>query len=191
MRLSPVQLLARHINRHRSLNRQYTLGRYSKPRFLPDSTIPDPSQHTVEPLTREESIDQLKSIAGESDDVLATADTIFPFDLFPDTITVSRNKVTISKRVFFRLAETVSVRIEDIMSATNTVGPFFGGIVILSRVKNQDREIHIGPLWRHDAIRIKRIIHGFVIAKQRAVDTSSLHGEELAALLLQVGDDNH
>ena len=46
-------------------------------------------------------------------------------------------------------------------------------------------------MWRGEAERMKRIIHGYVIAKQRAIDTSQLGTKELAHMLDEVGRDEH
>lgn len=88
------------------------------------------------------------------------------------------------------MAETTSFRIEDILSASSAVGPFFGSIKIITRVMNKEQEIEVGPFWRDDAERMKRIIHGYVIAKQRAIDTSQLNPVHLSRLLDELGQDN-
>ena len=156
---------------------------------LPDSYVADPSSRPVKPLSHDESAHELLKAIHDTEEVLVQATTIFPFTPFPDTIWVDRTKVTVVKRFFFRMAETISFRIEDILSATCTVGPFFGGIKLVSRVMNNEQEIAIGPFWREDAERIKRIIHGYVIAKQRGIDTSQLSTPELTNMLTELGRD--
>jgi hypothetical protein len=145
----------------------------------------------VRPLTREESAAELLKAIHDSEDVLVRATTVFPFTPFPDTIWVDRTKITATKRFFFRMAETVSFRIEDILSVTCTVGPFFGGVKLVSRVMNNEQETALGPFWRDDAEKIKRIVHGYVIAKQRGIDTSQLSTDELTNMLNELGRDNH
>jgi hypothetical protein len=158
---------------------------------MPDSFIADPATgHTAIPaLTAEESTEELRKAIHDSEAVLAQASTIFPLTLFPDTLSIDRAKVNITKRTFFRVAETATFRIEDILSASSTVGPFFGGVTIISRVMNQEQETHIGPFWRDDAERMKRILHGYVIAKQRGIDTSQVSTKELADMLDELGQD--
>ena len=58
-------------------------------------------------------------------------------------------------------------------------------------VSVEEQEINIGPFWRSDAERAKRIIHGYIIAKQRAIDTSQLRTKELCDMLNRLGEDNH
>ncbi|MGB4800244.1 MAG: hypothetical protein WBP03_01855 [Candidatus Saccharimonadales bacterium] len=157
---------------------------------LNDSFVPDPSQLPVQPLTAQQSTQALKSAIRDSGEIMAKASTIFPFTLFPDTLSIDRAKVTVAKRFFFRVAETTSFRIEDILSASSAVGPFFGSVKIITRVMNKEQETEIGPFWREDAERMKRIVHGYIIAKQRAIDTSQLNTQHLAHLLDELGQDN-
>jgi len=140
-------------------------------------------------MTPEESKEELQQAIAGSNDVLATANTVFT--LFPDTITVDRAKVTATKRSFFRVAEVMSMRIEDVLNVTCTVGPFFGNIKIVSRVMNNDQATTIGRFWRGDAERVKRITQGYVIALQRNIDCSSLGSKELIDMLDQLGQDEH
>lgn len=156
----------------------------------PDSTIAQPPIG-IKPLTREESRAELTRAIHDAEGLLFRESTMFPFTPFPHTLTVDRTKITITKRFFFLMAETQSFRIEDILSASCSVGPFFGSVMIISRIMNKEQEIRIGPFWRSDAERAKRIIHGYIIAKQRAIDTSQLKTKELCDMLYQLGEDNH
>jgi hypothetical protein len=157
---------------------------------LPDSTVAQPST-PVKPLSNEESRAELGKAIHDSQEVMAEATTLFLFSLFPDTLTLDRTKVTITKRAFFQMAETQSFRVEDILSASCTVGPFLGSVMIISRVMNNEQEVSIGPFWRDEAERMKRIIHGYVIAKQRGIDTSQLETNELTEMLSRLGENYH
>jgi hypothetical protein len=139
--------------------------------------------------TPEESKQELREAIIGSSQVLATATTIVP--LFPDTLTVDRAKVTVTKRQFFSTAEVMSMRIEDILNVTASVVPFFGSVKIVSRVMNEEKPYVIGPFWRDDAIRLKRVLQGYVIALQRKIDCSALSAEELAIMLDKLGEDDH
>lgn len=157
----------------------------------PDSPVPDPAAKHIRPLSRAESAAELEKAIADTNEIMAQATTVFPFSLFPDTITVDRTKVTVIKRFFFRMAEVSSFRIEDILSTSCTVGPFFGGVKLVGRVMNQEQEITIAPFPREEAERLKRIIHGYVIAKQRGIDTSQLGTKELTDMLDRLGHDEH
>jgi len=54
---------------------------------------------------------------------------------------------------------------------------------------NDEKPITVGKFWRADAVRLKRIIQGYVIALQRHIDCSTLHTKELVDQLYQLGED--
>jgi hypothetical protein len=140
-------------------------------------------------MTAEESRAKLEQAIQGSNQVLASATTVLA--LFPDKMIVDRAKVTIIKRQFFRMAEVMSIRIEDILNATSTVGPFLGTVSIVSRVLNDEQTARIGKFWRADAKRLKRVIQGYVIALERGIDCSQLGTQELSEMLEKLGADNH
>lgn len=156
----------------------------SIPQFSPPASDPQPRI-----MTAEESRHELKAAIQGSNDVLAQAQTTLA--LFPDTMTIDRAKVTVTKRQFYRAAEVMSVRIEDVLNATCTVGPFLGTITVVSRVMNADQSTTVGRFWRNDAKRLKRVLQGYIIALERKIDCSSLEAPELSRMLEQLGADNH
>jgi hypothetical protein len=139
----------------------------------------------------QESKQELKDAIKDSQKVLVSATTVFPFTLFPDTITVDRTKLTVAHRSFFSVADVVSIRIEDILNVTASVGPFFGSIRITSRFFNNEMPYVLNHFWRDDAMRVKRITQGYIIALEKKIDCSSLPTQELAAMLDKLGEDDH
>jgi hypothetical protein len=137
----------------------------------------------------DESRAQLNQAVTESYDVLATARTTQT--LFPDTLTLDRTKLTITRRKFFSSAEVTSMRIEDVLNITATVGPLFGSIKVMSRVMSGAKPATIGLFWRKDALRMKRVIQGYIIAMQREIDCSELPSAELTEMLEMLGEDDH
>jgi hypothetical protein len=155
--------------------------------------IPQASPPVVQPeirsLTPEESKKELQQAIQGSNEILVTATTTLT--LFPDTVTIDRAKLTVTKRTFFSTAEVMSIRVEDILNVTATVGPFFGSLKITSRVFNSEKPYTVGRFWREDALRLKRITQGYVIALQRKIDCSKLPTDELAHMLDKLGEDDH
>lgn len=149
-------------------------------------TVDEPKRIT----SPEESRKELKEAIEGSQEVLTTATTVFPLELFPDTVTVDRAKLTVTKRRFVGVAEVMSMRIEDVLNVTSSVGPFFCTVTIVSRVFNSE-PYTVGRFWRADAARLKRIIQGYVIALQRGIDCSSLSTRELSRMLDKLGEDDH
>ncbi len=132
---------------------------------------------------------KLVQAIGDSHDVLVRATTVFPLTFFPDTITIDRVKITVTHRDFFSVGEVLSINIEDVLNVTATVGPLFGSVLIGSRFFDQaNKEPYIiRHLWRADALKIKRIMQGYIAAKQQKVDCSALSTAELAKMLDELG----
>ncbi len=122
-------------------------------------------------------------------EVLMKVETVFPFTLFPDTVTIDREKLTIANRLFFRVAKINSILITDIQSIEANVGPFFGSLHIVSKffVNNPNVPRVVKFLWRHDAERVQRLIQGFIIAKQKDIDCSQIDTDKLLAMLADLG----
>lgn len=132
---------------------------------------------------------KLSEAIGHSKDTIFRATTVFPFNLFPDTVVVDREKVTIINRTFFRTAEVVSLRIHDVLNVMADVGPFFGAVKIQTRFFDA-ASYSITYLWRNDALKLNRILQGYVIAIQKGIDCDGFKAEELATLLDEIGQAN-
>ncbi|HSX05652.1 MAG TPA: hypothetical protein VLF69_04245 [Candidatus Saccharimonadales bacterium] len=156
---------------------------------VPQASSPATTPQTRTPMTAEESRHELEIVIKSSNQVLAQVNTVLSF--FPDTMTVDREKITVTKRWFFRMAEIQTFRIEDVLNVACSVGPILGTLSITTRVVNIDQTIVVGKFWRSDAKRLKRIAQGYVSALQRNIDCHALGTQELATLLEELGADNH
>jgi hypothetical protein len=129
---------------------------------------------------------KLEELTENAHDILYEATTVWPFTLFPDTITLDREKLTLANRSFWRVATITSVPVGEIMSAEVLVGPFFGSLDLTFRFfANNERKIKY--LTRRDAIEMQRLIHGYIIAHRREIDVSSVSKDELCKLLVELG----
>lgn len=186
------------LRRSKKLGNVAMQGLYATRRFL-DTEIAAPAPGSIIPtlVAPEDShtsnlrkIDRLRNMARKSHEVLMSVNTVFPLTLFPDSVIVDRTKVTIVYRTFFFTAKTISIRIEDILNVTCSVGPFFGSVVISSRVMNSTDHFEIDKFWRYDAILLKHIIQGYMIALHNDVDTSQLNRDELIEHLTELGHES-
>lgn len=134
---------------------------------------------------------KIKDILEKSNVVLATATSVFPFALFPDTVTLDRTKVTITQRDFFFSNKVNSFRIEDILNVTSDVGPFFGSITVVIRVMSTEDHFPINWFRRKDAIHLKHMIHGYVIAQQNKIKVDHLDKDELIETISELGHDSN
>jgi len=129
----------------------------------------------------------VKAVSG-SQEVLCHASSVFPFMLFPDTITIDREQVSLVHRNFFKMGEVSSIRIADILNVEANIGPFFGSLQISTRFFSEQKETHrINWLSRADALRVKRILLGYLVAVKKGIDVSALPTAELSAMLDQLG----
>lgn len=130
--------------------------------------------------------EKLIELAEKSHDILFTADTVWPFTFFPDTITLDREKLTVSERFFFRTARVITVPITSMISADANVGPFFGSVHMTSKYFIDNTHI-IKFLWRHDAEEVHRLLQGFIIAQEKGLDVSGVEKDDLKVLLRDLG----
>lgn len=150
----------------------------------PDST--DTNDETTK--TDQQKHDDLMDMAHQSRDILIKAESTFPFVLFPDTIAVSRTKVAITRRSFFKVAEVISLQVSDILNVEVDTGPFFGSLKIYTRIYGTE-PLRITFLSRKDAIEVKQIVEGHVIANKQQIQTDILDKDDLTKLLRRLGSD--
>ena len=146
------------------MNKDY--GNYYDPNA--SSSIAVPSQIRKHKAMDDSALELTQTI-NSSREVLAQASTVFPFTLFPDNVTLDRAKLTIAHREFFWTGEVMSIRIEDILNVTADVGPFFGSLKIFTRFFSTDKPYNVSFLKRSDALKIKRILQGYIIAFQKKI----------------------
>lgn len=155
-----------------------------------ESKAPGPEGPSPAELTGsqepQEVHEQLIDVTEKAQDILFEADTLFPFTLFPDTITIDREKVTIAQRVFFRMARIVSSPLSSIISAEATMGPFFGSVTLSSKyfVNNT---YSINFLSRGHALKIQHLLQGFIIAQEKGIDLTDINEADLKILLADLG----
>jgi hypothetical protein len=154
----------------------------------PGSAIPTPGQIQKHKTPLGEAARELTQAINQSHEVLAKATTVFPFTIFPDTVTLDREKLTITHKEFFMTGEVMSIRIKDILNVTADVGPFFGSVRITTRFyNNAEKPYTVSYLKRSDALKLKRITQGYVIATQKKIDCSTLTTPELTSMLDNLG----
>lgn len=130
---------------------------------------------------------KLEEVAEESHSVLAKARTVFPFTLFPDTITIDRHKLTIVHRAFFEIEQTAAVPIENIKNVEANHGPFFGSLTVTSdHFVNNTQTLNY--LRRSDAETIQKLVQGAIVAFKESIDISGIPTKKLHELLIDLGE---
>jgi hypothetical protein len=197
-RLSPYELLLRQSRKLGHLaTKTYDVTREFLKRDVktltphnPDSLLFGKQLRDNDNLTTSEA-KEINQLVKRSHEVLAGARTvILPVNLFPDSVTVDRTKVTIVKRTFFWSAQVITTRIEDILNVTSNFGPFFGSLTISTRIMNSTDHYEINYFWRKDAQYLKQIIQGYMITQHNRIATKHLTRQQLIDTLLEVGRDS-
>lgn len=142
--------------------------------------------HATVQANKQTKFNELADAARKAQDVLFSATTIFPLTIFPDTISIDRVKVNIKRRMFFKLSSTTSIQIDDVLNAEVSVGPFFGALKVWTRFF-ADEPLVINYLRRDDALALKRVIQGFIIARHKKIDCSEIDKEDLLKVLHELG----
>ncbi len=162
--------------------KEVLLNQMSSVRNAPANTI----AHQEYPAEDDQMSDKFVE---DSCRVLVKANTVFPFTFFPSSIVVDRSKVTIIQRTFFLSANIISLRIEDILNVSSSVGPLFGSISITTRVMNTIDHFDINYFKRKDAIFLKHIIQGFSIAIHKHKNIDQIPDDKLVTMLEELGQD--
>jgi hypothetical protein len=121
---------------------------------------------------------------------LYTISTIFPFQFFPKHVMVDLNKVSIVNNLFFFSKRRHSIFIEDVTDVYTDTNLFFATLSIVDRgfIEN---EIKIPYLHKSEAIKMRRIIQGLLVAHRQKVDLSKLEGTPQIVVKLEALGESH
>ena len=122
---------------------------------------------------------RMNDLVKKSNRCIITVSSLFPWDLFPNTITVEEGRVTFTFRQFFS-SQSHSVEIKDISNVFIESSPFFATLQVVSRtyVKN---DIKIGHLSRKKAQKVQQVIEGLRTLIENNINTSNYEIDELLA----------
>lgn len=135
---------------------------------------------------KESAEDKMRDLARKSSQILYQLSTVFPFDFFPDTITINANKIDIVTSEFFFSHHTTSIPIKDIANVEMETTPFFATIQIIN-IRAPMRPISINYLRQHEAIKAKSIIDGLLVATEQGADISSIEPKKFLPHLERLG----
>lgn len=132
-------------------------------------------------------LERLKDAVTTSLPTIIKAKAVFPFDLFPDTISIDRKKVTVVHRTFFFMQQTISVQLQDIKNVEANLGPFFGSLIMTSQhFKNNVQ--HINFLKRSEVVEVQHILQGIIAAVNEKIDIASIDISKLRTMLKELGE---
>lgn len=138
------------------------------------------TQDTTSEMTK------LEELSTSDHRALFVCRSCFPFDLFPDVITVDRNKITISQNFFFFTRSVQSIVITDLLTIIVDETLLFARLQIVDRLFHQD-PIEVNTLLKSDARKLRWILEGLIIGKKEKIDFTKISNEELLPKLQRIG----
>jgi hypothetical protein len=141
----------------------------------------------TETIKKQERAKQtMEDIIGKTPRVLFNCSAVFPFDFFPDEISIEETRVNIIQRAFLASAEIKSVGIEDISEVAVSTTIVFATLRIAAR-SFIDNMVEIQFLRKQDAMKARRIIEGLRILHGEKVDLSTLDLSQLVTKVEEIG----
>ena len=135
--------------------------------------------------SKKKVVKQLEQLSDITKHIIYKAKTVFPFDLFPNTVILDINKLSINYHGLIRRDE-FPVLIEDVKNIQTYHGLFFSTL----RVEIAGYETNppdLTMLWPEDANRIKRYVLALLEAKKRRIDLTVLDKKSLQNKLEELG----
>ncbi|HJZ23180.1 hypothetical protein A3H80_02945 [Candidatus Roizmanbacteria bacterium RIFCSPLOWO2_02_FULL_37_19] len=123
----------------------------------------------------------IKDMVHNSNTILTSVSSVFPFDLFPKTINVEATRITIITRQLFS-SQVHSIDIEDISSVFIETSILFAAISLISKTYDQKKFV-VNNLWKNEAILIRRVIEGLRMFKKNGINITSFSKIELLGKL--------
>lgn len=126
----------------------------------------------------------IQDLVNKSNRILLKISSVFPFQLFPSTIVVEENRITIIRRQLYS-SQVHSVDIKNITNVFLFTGLFFAQLTVVSNtfIRNQ---IMVPKLHKNEAILMRRLIEGLRLFTSKNIDTSEYEIPELIEKLKQL-----
>ena len=121
-----------------------------------------------------------------SNTILMSITSVFPFDFYPTTINVEATRVTIIDRQLFA-SQVHSIDIKDISSVFIETGILFAAITLISTTYSQ-KKLVVTKLWKKEAILLRRIIEGLRMFEKNNINTTNFSRVELLSKLKELSE---
>lgn len=127
---------------------------------------------------------KLEQLVEKSHNVLFSTTAIFPLQLIPDRISIDQTKVTLEIRNILHTENIQTLPLKEIAEVEIVYVLFFGTVII----KTPSNKKYMIPFLRiPDAVRIKQIVTGLLIAHKEQIKLEELSSEGLAGKLVEIG----
>lgn len=130
---------------------------------------------------------KLKKLTNKSQHILYKCKSVFPFDLFPDEISIEPSQVNISVRTFFYTNHLLTIPVKNISDIHLQTTPFFASLKFIDRTFVEN-SFEIDYLKIHDAERVRKIVQGLIIASAEKIDVDKIDTQTLKEQAEQLGN---
>lgn len=128
----------------------------------------------------------VERMARKSSQILFRTKTVFPFDLFPDTLTINANKIDVVNSEFFASNQTTSIPLHDIANVEVQTAPFFATIRIIN-IRYPMKPVILNYLKKDEAIKAKNIIDGLLVAVSQGADVANIDPDKFLKQIEKAG----
>ena len=140
------------------------------------------------PFAPKADSEQLARLVKKSRSTLLAISSVFPFEVFPDMLTIDENKVNVIYRYSWFSEHVHSVPIEDITGVSVEKNQFLATLkVIDSSNVRFPMELVIRKLRIKDALLARKLIEGLIVARKEKIDLSKIDMKEVIGELINIG----
>jgi hypothetical protein len=170
--------------RHNILKKNMDEESFTDPAY----TVPgkEPTISNQGRSTRKKVEKRIRQLAERSDKVLFSTKTVFPFDFFPDTLTINGNKIDLVISNFFFSSATTSIPLRDIANVEIETSPFFAKLKIVN-IRYPMEPVEMSYLKKGEAVKAKNIIDGLLVSMSQGADVAAVDPKKMQAHIEKVG----
>lgn len=186
----------RSVHEYRQLHQQaHTPFSYPAPRITSQKSQAVPQKIKKEALEEEQkqsisetklNQEKLSNLIDKSSLTLFKCAAEWPFDLFPDEVTVEPTQINIKRKSFFLTESIVSIPIKNVADVVIQTSILFASLNIVDKSFTQNT-VTVEYLNRADAEKARRIIQGLVVASKEGIDLLKLDLTNLKMKLEEIG----
>ncbi len=161
--------------------------KYGKQQQKNDNPIPNlkDETHSAEIKISDPSR-TLEEIAVNSARIVYHIQTVFPFVVFTDEVIADEEKLSVVIGRFFKSGYMRSVMLKDIANVSVDTSILFASLTIIDRNFIQDPLV-VKYLKKNEALRMRRILMGLIIANNNKVSLSEYSLEEIREYTEEIG----
>lgn len=172
-------------NSKKKQDNQYEYQQRYRNRLRQEAVKDAVKNHTSQLLLDKQKFDNL---VNRSQQTLYEIKSVFPFDFFPNTLTIDIDKITVKFKQFFSSVEIRSINISNISQVYVDSGPLFATMYVADQViVDESSRMRIPYLKKDEAMKARRIIQGLIIAKKSEIDLNNINDEDMLEKVEELG----